>query len=265
VEPNETVNLTLSGVVGATLGAPNTAVLTILEDDCTIQFTSATYNIPENGGASTIVTVSRVGSTLAAATVDFSNVGTGSALVGTDYTFAAGTLSWAVGDGASKTITIPITQDTAAEGNETIDLAISNVTGVGARLGTQVTTTATIVDDDVQFVFSAATYSVSEGTPSVTITVNRVGASVGAASVAWTNPAGGSATGGGVDYTAAPATLNWLTGDVAPKTFVINITADNTVEPDETVNLALTTPTLAGGDSVDLGHAEYRGADDHQR
>src|SRR6185503_13903686 len=102
------------------------------------------------------------------------------------YTFTAGTLTWAIGDSANKTISIPIVSDSAAEGNETIDLALANVAGVGVRLGTQVTATATIVDDDVQFTFTSAAVSLAENAGPATVTVNRVGASAGIATVVYT-------------------------------------------------------------------------------
>jgi hypothetical protein len=128
-----------------------------------------------------------VGSTQSAVSVDFSNPAGGTATAGgTDYTFTAGTLNWAAGDGASKTISIPITSDALSEGNETLNLLLSNPAGVGASLGLQASAVATIVDDDVTLGFSAGTSSVGEAGGSATLTVNRVGASAGAASVTWT-------------------------------------------------------------------------------
>src|SRR5262249_27733151 len=47
----------------------------------------------------------------------------------------------------SKTVTIPIRDDGRAEGNETVNLTLSNATG-GAALGFQKTAVLTITDDD---------------------------------------------------------------------------------------------------------------------
>src|SRR4029453_19105058 len=47
-----------------------------------------------------------------------------------------------------KTFTVTVLGDTALEGHETINLALSNPTG-GAALGTPVTATLTVLDQDV--------------------------------------------------------------------------------------------------------------------
>ena len=41
----------------------------------------------------------------------------------------AGTLTWANGDGSSKTITVPLFDDANGEGSETLLLTLSNATG----------------------------------------------------------------------------------------------------------------------------------------
>jgi hypothetical protein len=93
--------------------------------------------------------------------------------------------------------------------------------------------------------FSTATYSVSEGAATATITVTRAGSSVGAVSVdyATSNGTGNNPAILGSDYTAVSNTLNWADGDTASKTFTVSITNDTTVESDETINLALSYPT----------------------
>jgi hypothetical protein len=89
--------------------------------------------------------------------------------------------------------------------------------------------------------FSASSYSVSEGGASATITVTRTGGSGGAVGVSYAT-SNGTATAGS-DYTATSGTLSWANGDTANKTFTVQIINDVNDESDETVNLALSSPT----------------------
>jgi DNA/RNA endonuclease G (NUC1) len=89
--------------------------------------------------------------------------------------------------------------------------------------------------------FSAATYSVAENGGSATITVSRTGGSDGAVSVNYAT-SNGTATSGS-DYTATSGTLNFASGDAANKTFTVPVIDDVIYEGNETVNLALSSPT----------------------
>src|SRR5262249_40914008 len=97
VEPDETLTVTLQNPQGgATLGAPAVATVTIVDTDRvgTVQFSAPNSTVAENvaGGLATI-TVTRTGSTTAAATVDVT-VSDGSAHAPDDYT-GAGTATLA--------------------------------------------------------------------------------------------------------------------------------------------------------------------------
>jgi hypothetical protein len=72
--------------------------------------------------------------------------------------------------------------------------------------------------------------------------VTRTGGSSGAVGVTYATVAGGSTT-AGADYTSVSNTLAWSAGDAANKTFQVPITNDVAPEPDETLYLALTSPT----------------------
>lgn len=91
--------------------------------------------------------------------------------------------------------------------------------------------------------FGSSTYTVNES-GTATVTVKRVGGSSGAVSVQYATVPGGTAT-AGVDYTSASGTLTWADGDTSDKTFNVAIINDLFDEPDETINLSLTSP--AGG------------------
>ena len=86
LDGTRTVNLSLSGAVGAELvPARSTAVLSILDDEVggTIQFATALTTVAESVGVAQVL-VSRTGSTAGGATVDFATVN-GTAIAGTDF------------------------------------------------------------------------------------------------------------------------------------------------------------------------------------
>lgn len=108
-----------------------------------LQFDSATYSVIETGGAATI-TVLRLGGANGIVTVDYAT-SNGTATAGLDYTAASGTLTWGDGDTDPKTFTVPVLADQLTEGNETVNLTLSNPTR-GAALGGQTTAVLTIID-----------------------------------------------------------------------------------------------------------------------
>ena len=149
-EPNETVNLSLSNPTGsAVLGTPNTAVLTItnVPKPGSLQFSSATYSIAENGG-NAIITVTRTNGNEGTVTVNYAT-SDGTSSAGSDYTATSGTLTFA-NSITSQTFSIPILGDLLTEGNEGVNLALSNPTG-GATLGTPSVSILIIIDVVLDF------------------------------------------------------------------------------------------------------------------
>lgn len=243
-EPNESLNLILSDAVGAGVGTQSTAVLTINDNDSepSVQFGNATYVQGENNQTATI-TVIRSGNTSGSVSVQYAT-SNGTATAGSDYTAASGTLTF--GDGETeKTFTITLNEDSLFEGDETINLTLSNT--VGARIGTPNPAQLTITDNDGAPVveFSSATYSVAEGTAEATITVTRTGGTNGGVTVNYATA--NNTASAAADYTATAGTLNFDAGETT-KTFTILIADDTAVEGDETINLTLDSP--AGGASL---------------
>ncbi|NCQ76391.1 MAG: hypothetical protein GPI98_23360, partial [Microcystis aeruginosa W13-13] len=227
-EPTETVNLTISNPTGgATLGTQQTATLTIIDNDAVpgvIQFSNATYSVNENGTPVTAVTLTRSNGS-----------------DGTDYNNTQVTVNFANGE-TSKTVNIPIVNDTQFEPDETVNLSLSNPTG-GATLGTQTTAVLTILNDDLpqpgRISLNNINYTVNEnGTANITLT--RTNGSDGEVSVILT-PSNGSATAGD-DYTNTPITVTFVNGQTS-KTVTIPITDDSIYELTETVNLTISNPT----------------------
>src|SRR6185295_5986362 len=215
---NETINLQLSAPSGGTLGAQTTAVATIIDDDApgTMQFTSATYSVSENGGTASI-TLSRTGGVGGTVSVVI-NTSDGTAQGGLDYTTSGTTISWPPGDSLNKTFTVPILTDSLPEGPETVNLTLSAPTG--GTLGAQSTAVLTILDSAGTIAFSSPTYSVNENGVTATITVNRSGGNGGAVGVTFAT-SNGTAT-SPADYAANTNTLSWADGDTAAKTFTVS-------------------------------------------
>ena len=197
---------------------------------------SSAYYASEGDGTAT-VTINRTGSTVGSASVHVATAD-GTATAGSDYTAVSQTVTFAAGE-SSKTVSIPITDDSLAEGNETVSLSLTSPS-TGATLGTPSSATLTIVDNDRAFAFSLATYSVGEAGPSATVTINRIGSTVGTDSVHFAT-ANGTATAGS-DYTAVSQTVSFSPGETQ-KTVSIPITDDSLVEGDETVSLTLSSPS----------------------
>lgn len=111
-----------------------------------VQFSAPTFNVAEGAGSATI-TVTRTGAATLPASADFaaSAGATTPATPSADFTVPPATVAFAANE-TSKTVAIPIINDTDIEGSETLNLTLSNP--VGATLGTQSTAVLTITDDD---------------------------------------------------------------------------------------------------------------------
>ncbi|WP_375328120.1 Calx-beta domain-containing protein [Microcystis sp. BLCC-F210] len=142
-EINETINLSL---VSATRGNQATAVLTIDDssDRPTISFTSSSQTVVEGltSPQNLSYTVSLSNPSTRTITVQYATAN-GTALAGSDYTTSIGTLTFNPTE-TTKTITVPILDNSVNELNETFTLTLSNPTN--ATLGTVPTTTTTITD-----------------------------------------------------------------------------------------------------------------------
>lgn len=143
-ELDETVIITLSSPVNATLSATPTHTYTIQDNDNpTVQFSSASASALENA---TPVLVGVTLSATPAAEVQVTYTVTGTATGGgVDYTLANGTLTVPVGQ-ISANISLVIVDDAIADPNETVIVTLTNPTN--ASLGSTTTYTYTINDND---------------------------------------------------------------------------------------------------------------------
>lgn len=224
-----------------------------------VQFSSPTYSFTEQNGSLSIL-VTRTGSLTFAATVQFAT-SNGTATAPADYTAASGTLTFAAGQ-SSASFSVAVKDDTLVEGNETVNLTLSNPTG-GLTLGSQSTATLTIVDNDSSsggggggdggggggggyvpptgIYLEYATYNTAENYGWANVIVTRADTK-GAASVHFAT-ANGTAT-AGLDYAATSGTLNFADGDLYA-TFPVYITDDSLHEPTETILVSISNPVGA--------------------
>ncbi len=231
------------------LGTPNTAVLTINDNDKvpTVQFSAKAYSVTEAGKGADKIVVKRKGATGTTITVDYAATD-GTAVSGTNYDLTPGTLTF---DPGVTSLPIPVTIHNVADAsNTTFKLELSNpvTTDNGqaqaiAELGTPSEVEVTIQSDDPLVQFSTAAYKVNEVGPKAVITVKRSGAKTAQAVVHY-EASGGSAT-AGVDYTLTPGDLTFDPG-VTTQTFDVPVTDSGLVATDQTVDLTLTPASGAG-------------------
>ena len=264
VGDNSKVALTTAGAFAALFAANSAA--------STIGFSQSSYHVDENSP------YARIGvklncqpgenPSLVSVSYETSN-GTATASSSGDYTAVSGTLTWgssgsggASGDCAiTKTFNVPFLEDALVEGNETVNLSLSNGN----------TAVLTILDNDSQsnqptFDFTQSSYNVDEGTGVATTIgvtmscpsgINPSPASVSYSSSNGTATAGSSGSLGG-DYTAVNGTLTWgASGCGTTQSFYVPIQDDSKVESDETVSLSLDNGKTAVLTILDNEHFDF--------
>jgi hypothetical protein len=235
----------------AQIASPDIATVIISGDTSAsvgaVELSDATYTVQESSGLLT-VTANRIGGSRGAVGVTYGTF-SGTATAGTDFTAVSGTLQWADGDATSKTFTVPISNTVAFDGTKTFNVSLFFPTG-GLTVGIPAAASAVIVGSSSPVVgaleFSASSYDIVQGVGSVTITVNRVGGTAGAVSVAY-------ATGNGpaiapASFTAASGTLQWADGDSTAKTFTVAINNATPFSGNQLFTVALSSPT--GGATI---------------
>lgn len=212
--------------------------LFVLRDDSVsasdngVEFASRLVNGAE--GSTLEIEVRKQGS--GSMSVDYSIL-PGSARTG-DYDGDDGTLTWANGDTASKTISVELTTDTLEESNEMFFVRLSNVSG--GEILTNIVAFATIDAGNVArgvVGFSQDNLSVREIDGTVTVDVNRNGGSDEAISVDYSVQSDSATIGD--DVTIANGTLNWSNGDDSAQTISFDLVDDSDSEQNESFTITL--------------------------
>jgi hypothetical protein len=249
-EGNESLVLRLSNpqpaFEGASLGAQNTAVLTIVDNDRggTIQFapSARTISVAPSGGSITLA-VQRTGGIASGASVHCT-MADGTAVGGVNYDNTPREIAFtSSGPGATlQVLSIPFSVNPSEA--KTFSVTLSGPMG-GAVLGAATTAQVTILGTQPTLSFSSGAYNVRTTQATALVTVRRSAPLTGTATVHYaTSP--GSALNGGVDYTDVSGTLSFAP-NVSTRAFSVPITKDAFVDVDKTVNLTLSDPSWTGG------------------
>jgi Ca2+-binding RTX toxin-like protein len=254
VEPNETVNITLTPNPAYTNATSGAVVGTINNDDQapalpSITLTLAPTAVAEDGAANLTYTFKRSGAPLTSPlTVNYSIGGT--ATNGTDYASIASSITFAAGKDTA-TLVVDPTPDTTVEPNETVNITLTpNPAYTNATSGAVV---GTINNDDQAP--APANVSVSLNLGGISEDAPRDFIYTFTRTVATTNPltvnfnVGGTATltsdytvSGATSFTATTGSVTFATG-ATTATVTLNPGADTVIEADETINLTLATGT----------------------
>jgi Calx-beta domain/Domain of unknown function DUF11 len=240
VETAETVIVTLNSVtsgISTSIGAPAAATVTIADNDAATVSIATTTNGSETGPTAGVMTVTQ--SAVSATNTVLAYSVSGTATSGSDFTALSGTVTIPAGS-TTANINIPVINDVVVEGNETVILTLTSVTSGLATLGTPLSATNTIADNDAPLVTIANTTNGNEAGPvNGVMTVTKSASSAAPVVVSYTVT--GTAT-SGVDFTALSGTITFP-ATINTVTITIPVIDDLIVEGNETVIVTLTAIT----------------------
>lgn len=233
-EYRENVILTLIDAPNASVGNPATAEVAIDDNDGTIEFTQARWEVNEGDGVSRIM-VRRTGNTNLSASAVFS-VTPGTAqgsfitndLVAGDFVVTNGTVSFLPGE-VLRSFDIRVLQDTEIESPETIRLQLSRGSDL-FPLGGQNTAVLTIFDDDAFLSTGTNAAAGIESDFQVEVTLTRNGPVTEAARLSYVT-ADDSAI-AGQDYVTTEGSVEFRPGDRSV-TVRVQLLNDLLIEGDE--------------------------------
>jgi hypothetical protein len=214
-----------------------------------VQFSASSIAAIEDVGTLPI-TVVRTGGSAGSLTVDFATTN-GTAIAGQDYTSTSGTLTFGAGE-TSKTIQIPITDDSTTEADETFTVSLSNTTNLES-LGSPNTLQVTVQDRTTVPSVVINSFLVLEGntgSTDVQFTVNLSAATGRTVRVDFATVNQGAFGGSkcdnsaGIDYVSASGTFTFSTGTTA-FAVPVKVCGDTNAEVNESFRLALSNVTGA--------------------
>src|SRR5205823_234133 len=174
-------------------------------------------------------------------TVDYSTAD-GTATAPADYVAKSGTVTFPANSTTPQTVTIVVNGDNIDEIDETFTVNLSNPVHATIANGAG---TGTILDNDNPPIvaFSLASSSGAESVSPANLAVALSAVSAKTVMVDYA-VSGGTATGGGVDYTLASGTLSFAPG-VTNRNITLAVVNDALNELNETAQVTLSSPTNA--------------------
>ena len=245
-EADETFSVNLSIVSGPADVGDGSATATIQDDDSEPSLSVSGQTVSEGAPAGFVrFTVTLTPASGRTVSVSYSTAN-GTALAPADYTAQAGVLTFTEGQ-TTKTVDVPVVNDTTVEPSETFTLSLNGPTG--ATIAPPGSATGTITNDDVPGGLPTITISdktVLEpdtgGTVAARFTVTLSTTSSQTVTVTFTT-ANGTALSGS-DYKAKNGTITFTPGQKS-KTVSITVMGDVADEPNETFFVNLTNPVNA--------------------
>ena len=245
ITTNKTVNLALSNPSAQTgLGNQTNAVLTIINTDNSVSFSSATYQVAKNNPIGLAnITLIRNGGGSQPCTVGFGTTTNGNALIGTDYLPTNVLVTFDVGV-TQQVVQVGITNNNLPEGDRTVMMIISNA--VGTTLAIPTNAVLTIKDTTFapgQLFFASSNFVANESAGTATVTVARTNGTSGSISAFYYTVPGTAQP--GVSYISVSNTITFSDGQ-ASGTFTVPLVQNNLVLGTVNFGVALTTNSSSG-------------------
>ena len=236
-EPGKTVQVSGELSEGARPSPPSPVILDIEEDDRSPELSLSVDpdEISEDGGESTLVTVSTGTAFPDTQTITLTIDSKSTATETDDYTVSSKSLTLGAKQ-TEVTATITAEDDSFYEGDETITVAATHGT---SEVGEE---TITIKDSETAPALTIANAEADEGA-AMSFEVELSGAVGSVVEVSYlTSNGSGEGDAGASDYTAASGTLTFRPGEALRQTVSVDTTEDTLDEPDEEFTVTLTVP-----------------------
>ncbi|MDZ7635707.1 MAG: Calx-beta domain-containing protein [Bacteroidales bacterium] len=245
VENDETINLSMNTFVTVLAGPVVNSVYTILNDDnSTVSVAAAAASIAEGGpGAPGIGTFVFSFTNPSATARTISYMVTGSATSGTDFVALPGSFVMPSGS-ITYNLTLTAIADLIVEGDETVTVTITAVSGAPAIAVNAVPATITVTDDDLPEIrYTPASLTMTEGS-AATVEVWLSAAPAGSVTLNISTLLAGV-------LTVSPATLTFNTVNYATHQVITVQSVENTVLGDQTDNIIISVNDALSDNSFD--------------